>query len=209
MCRDAKAAPPRETTIPNAPSPPESSNDTRSVHRIPLLHDWHTHPMLYSAFLDAIDLMQIATRPQEAQNAIADHASMSLDAWTIAYGWDPQVLPLESLALDRIPQPVVLLHRSLHGVAINRAGHLLLVRQDSHAANSIDDPQWVEENLRRVLNLFVLPGASADRLRNFYRRLAREHGIWQADEMLLVAPEELRLFEEAGLGGRSPFLGIA
>jgi predicted amidohydrolase YtcJ len=205
MCRDAKAAPPRETTIPNAPSPPESSNDTRSVHRIPLLHDWHTHPMLYSAFLDAIDLMQIATRPQEAQNAIADHASMSLDAWTIAYGWDPQVLPLESLALDRIPQPVVLLHRSLHGVAINRAGHLLLVRQDSHAANSIDDPQWVEENLRRVLNLFVLPGASADRLRNFYRRLAREHGIWQADEMLLVAPEELRLFEEAGLGGRSVF----
>jgi predicted amidohydrolase YtcJ len=161
--------------------------------------------MLYSALLDAIDLMQIAGGPEEATEAIEHRASTAADAWTIAYGWDPLRHPLPSLALDRIPQPVVLLHRSLHGVAINLAGRPWLLRQDPQAARSIDDPHWVEENLRRVLNLFVLPGASTDRLRKFYHRLATEHGIWQADEMLLVAPEELRLFEEADLADRCLF----
>ena len=205
MSPDGDLADPHAAPIPTAPSQLESPNGPRSVHRIPLLHDWHTHPMLYSAFLDAIDLMQIAGGPAEATEAIEHRASTAADAWTIAYGWDPLRHPLQSLALDRIPQPVVLLHRSLHGVAINLAGRPWLVRQDPQAASSIDDPHWVEENLRHVLNLFVLPGASADRLRNFYDRLATEHGIWQADEMLLVAPDELRLFEEAGLGDRSLF----
>ncbi|MFN5850697.1 MAG: amidohydrolase family protein [Pirellulaceae bacterium] len=195
----------RQTQFPTAPSDRENTSCARSVHRIPLLHDWHTHPMLYSAFLEAIDLQQIDRSPQEVRNAIADQASTAPGAWTIAYGWDPHAIPLETLALDRIPHPVVLLHRSLHGVAINRAGRPWLEKRDPQAASSIDDPHWVEENLRRVLNLFVLPGASSDRLRNFYQRMAMEHGIWQADEMLLVDPDELRLFEEAGLSDRSLF----
>ncbi len=203
MSRNPEAAGNREAQVPVAPSPIVPPDGSQSVHRIPLLHDWHTHPMLYSVFLDAMDLKQIASNPHDAQDAIAEHASKSPDAWTIAYGWDPLDLPLESLALDRIPQPVVLLHRSLHGVAINRAGRPWLEKRDPQTASSIDDPHWVEENLRRVLNLFVLPGASTDRLRNFYQHLATEHGIWQADEMLLVDPEALQLFEAAGLRDRS------
>jgi hypothetical protein len=53
--------------------------------------------------------------------------------------------------------------------------------------------------------VFARGRASPARLQDFYRRLLEEHGVYHAEEKLLVDGEEIRLFEETGLAERPRF----
>lgn len=171
--------------------------------RIPLLHDWHTHPLLYAAFMDGIDLgRDPAATGEQAVGRI--RAAASGPGWTIAYGWNSGRYPLAKAEFDDLP-PLVVFNLSLHGLVVNDAGRDLLRRTDPVVADHLADQEWTERNLRRVLNVFATAGASADRLRRFYRWLLEEHGVYHAAEMLLVGADEVRLFGEAGLAGRTTF----
>ncbi len=178
----------------------------RVTFRIPLLHDHHTHPLLYAAFQDAVDLGADpgASTTEDAVRRIRERAAAGAAGWTIAYGWNSGRFPLAESALDDLG-PVVVLNLSLHGLIVNDAGRDVIGRSDPEAAGRLDDQDWVERNLRRVLNLFVTAGASAARLRGFHDRLLHEHGVLHAEEMLLVDAAEVRLFEEAGLLARTRF----
>lgn len=178
---------------------------TSESFRIPLLHDHHTHPLLYAAFMDGIDLNQASTETREqAINRIRDQARTTQQGWTIAYGWNSGRYALSKEEFDDLP-PLVILNLSLHGLIVNDAGQELLQRSDPVAAANLTDQDWYERNLRRVLNVFANEGASAERLARFFRRLLVEQGIYHAEELLLVDENEIRLFEEAELLGRTRF----
>lgn len=173
--------------------------------RIPLLRDSHTHPFLYAAFMDGVDLNRDRAETRDhAVGRIRERARAGLPGWTIAHGWNSGRYSFSAREFDDLP-PLVVLNLSLHGLIVNEAGRELLNRSDPVVAANLEDREWVERNLRRVLNVFANDGASAERLGRFFRRLLEEHGVYHAEEMLLVGENEIRLFEEAGLAGRTRF----
>ena len=188
------------------------------ARRIPFLRDRHSHPLLYAALMDSVDLNRPGESRESAiarvrERAFADRSSSrtaGVDApgsarsdWTIATGWNSGRIPLQKADFDDLP-PVVILALSIHGLIVNDAGRELMRDHDETVAANLDDQDWIERNLRRVLNVFANAGASADRLRAFFDRLG-PLGVYHAEEMLLVSEREIRLFDEAGLAGRTRF----
>src|SRR5262245_20652715 len=170
-------------------------------HRIPLLRDRHSHPLLYAALMDSVDLNHPTETRQSALERIRARAGGT--GWTIATGWNTGRIHLDKTDFDDLP-PVVVLNLSLHGLIVNDTGRELLRRSDETVAGRLDDQDWIEGHLRRVLNVFANAGASAARLRALFDRLA-DLGVYSAEEMLLVSEEEIRLFDEAGLADRTRF----
>src|SRR5262245_25569804 len=132
--------------------------------RIPLLRDRHSHPLLYAALMDAVDLNRPGESRDSAIERIRAQASAGGPAWTIATGWNSGRFPLSKADFDGL-SPVVVLNLSLHGLIVNDAGRELMRRHDEAVAAHLDDQDWIERNLRRVLNVFANAGASVDRLR--------------------------------------------
>ena len=91
--------------------------------RIPLLHDHHTHPLLYAAFMDGLDLGPFPddTR-EEAVARIRSHAAGP--GWSIAYGWNSARYALAKGDFDDLG-PLAVLNLSLHGLVVNDAGLVL------------------------------------------------------------------------------------
>jgi len=173
--------------------------------QIPLLKDHHTHPLLYAAFMDGVDLGRDRVETSEqAVKLIREQAKIGKPGWTIAYGWNSGRFPLSKRDFDDLP-PLVVLNISLHGLIVNDAGRAALEQADPIAAANLDDQHWLERNLRRVLNFFASDGVTPARLQRFFHWLLEEHGVYHAEEMLLVHEGEIGLFEEAGLLDRTRF----
>jgi predicted amidohydrolase YtcJ len=159
--------------------------------------------MLYAALLDAVDLNRFGETRDTAIERIREQAKTGGAGWTIATGWNSGRLVLDKADFDDLP-PVVVLSLSIHGLIVNDAGREVVRAQDEVMAAHLDDQDWIERNLRRVLNMFARAGASADRLEAFFDHLA-ELGVYSAEEMLLVGVDEIDLFDEAGLASRTQF----
>jgi predicted amidohydrolase YtcJ len=171
--------------------------------RIPLLRDRHSHPMLYAALLDSVDLNRFGETRESAIDRIRERAKAGDAAWTIATGWNSGRFALDKADFDDLP-PVVVLSLSIHGLIVNDTGREVVRTQDDVVADHLDDQDWIERNLRRVLNMFARAGASADRLKAFFDRLG-EIGVFSVEEMLLVGVDEIALFDDAGLASRTRF----
>lgn len=172
--------------------------------RIPLLRDRHTHPLLYAALRErGVELGPDAGWNRE--RAI-DHLRARAEGpgWTIAHGWNSGRYPLARDDFDGLP-PLVVFNLSLHGLIVNDAGRELLARHDPVVAAHLEDQDWIERNLNRVLNGFARDGATPERVARFYAWLLEEHGVVAAEEMLLVDEAEIGLFERAGLAERTRF----
>ena len=170
---------------------------------IPLLRDRHSHPLLYAALMDSVDLNRPGETRESAIERVRAAAARGGAGWTIATGWNSGRFSLDKADFDGLP-PIVVLSLSIHGLIVNDAGRLLLREHDETVAAHLDDQDWIERNLRRVLNLFARAGASAERLKTFFDRL-RAIGVHSAEEMLLVGEDEMQLFDDAGLAGRTQF----
>jgi predicted amidohydrolase YtcJ len=174
-------------------------------YHLPLLYDRHTHPMLYAALADGIDLNQpdVVTRRDALERIRARVRSQSSE-WTIATGWSSGRYPLSKQDFDDLP-PVVVLNISLHGLIANDAARARIRQHDGLVAEHLHDQDWIERYLRRVLNVFAKAGATTQRLRAFFESLLTDHGVYRVDEMLLVDEDEIRLCDEAGVGDRVRF----
>lgn len=173
--------------------------------RIPLLKDSHTHPLIYAAFMHGIDLGRDAPDSRStALELIHEHARSRHGGWTIAYGWNNARCTLSAEDFDGLP-PVVVFNLSLHGMVVNASGMALLERQSPGIAANVHNQEWVERNLLSVLNALARDTVSPALLQRFFRWLLEAHGIWQAEEMLLVDAWELELFDRAELSDRTRF----
>ncbi|MEO6222706.1 MAG: amidohydrolase family protein, partial [Vicinamibacterales bacterium] len=170
---------------------------------IPLLRDRHSHPLLYAALMDAVDLSHPGETRESAVELVRMRAVNGGTKWTMATGWHSGRFALDKADFDDLP-PIAILNVSLHGLIVNEAGRTLLLAYDELVAAHVDDQDWIERNLRRVLNVFARAGAKPDRLKAFFGRL-QEMGVHHVEEMLLVGEEEIRLFDKTGLAGRTRF----
>ena len=153
--------------------------------------------------MGAVDLNQPGETRESAIERVRTGAIDGGTRWTIATGWNSGRFSLDKSDFDGLP-PIVVLSLSIHGLIVNDNGRVLLRAHDEMVADHLDDQDWIERNLRRVLNLFARAGASAERLSTFFGKL-RQLGVHSAEEMLLVGEDEIQWFDDAGLANRTQF----
>lgn len=169
----------------------------------PLLHDHHTHPLLYAAFNSGVDLSD-ATSFEAAADLImwAAHRPQAPEV-IVAHHWKSNQFPIEQNQLEGLP-PVAVFNFSLHSVLVNEPARISLIKRFGETVSNLSNRAWYERNIRHVLNWFAMLGGSPDALDAFFTSL-EQLGIGSAEEMLLVGEQEIKWFEEAGLSHRTKF----
>ena len=169
-------------------------------HQIPLLADHHSHPLLYAAFAEAVDLSNVRSEEQACDLLNQAGRNRSL---VVGHGWKDNFFVFEPSRFESLP-PVAVFNLSLHNLQVNSAGRAELISVCGDEVAKLDDRHWYEANLRVVLNWFATLGGSADALKRFYEHL-ESIGVWSAEEMLLVSEQEIIWFDEADLADRTRF----
>lgn len=170
--------------------------------RLPLLHDHHTHPLLYASFRSAVNLESV----QDKETAVAmlrDQADASDGDLLLAYGWRSNLFAWTDKDLESFG-PVAIFNLSLHALRVNRAGREALRQRYGDDVDRIEDQDWYENHFRQVLNWFAVLHASVENLQSFFEHL-ESLGIYSAEELLLVNEAEIALFEQSGLASRTKF----
>ena len=171
--------------------------------KLPLLHDHHTHPLLYAAFNSGVDLSDATSFEAAADLIMSASKQPQAPEVVVAHHWKSNQFPIDQKQLESLP-PVVIFNLSLHGVLVNDTARGALIKRFGEVVSNISDPDWFERNLRHVLNWFATLGGSPDALATFFEHL-EQLGIGSAEEMLLVGEQEIEWFEEAGLSHRTKF----
>ena len=166
----------------------------------PLLHDHHTHPLLYAAFRQGVDLSDVGDFEQAA-DLIAQRSDG--ERLIVAHSWKSNRFDFEPKAFDSLP-PCAVFNLSLHGLLLNQRGESELKKKLGSDVEKVKDQLWLEENLRHVLNWFALLTGSPAALVDFYQYL-NTVGIHSAEEMLLIDGCEIDWYHETGLIDRTRF----
>ncbi len=170
-------------------------------HSIPLLADHHSHPLLYAAFGSAVDLSDVKNLDQACD--LINDAGSTESSIVVAYGWKDAYFSFPEERLTTLP-PVAVFNLSLHWLLVNPAGKQVLVGHYGSEIEKLEDREWYEANLRTVLNWFALLNGSPAALVSFFSHL-ETLGVWSAEEMLLVAEQEIEWFDEAALSERTRY----
>ncbi len=171
--------------------------------KLPLLHDHHTHPLLYAAFNSGVDLSDATSFEAAADLIVSASKRPQAPEIIVAHHWKSNQFPIDQKQLEGLP-PIAIFNLSLHGVLVNETARSSLIKRFGEAVSNLSDPDWFERNLRHVLNWFATLGGSSDALAAFFEHL-EQLGIGSAEEMLLVGEQEIEWFEEAGLSHRTKF----
>ena len=170
---------------------------------LPLLHDHHTHPLLYAAFYSGVDLSDATSFEAAADLITSASKRPQAPEVIVAHHWKSNQFPIDQEQLESLP-PVAIFNLSLHMVLVNETARGTLIKRFGEAVSNLSDPDWFERNLRHVLNWFATLGGSPNALAAFLEHL-EQLGIGSAEEMLLVGEQEIEWFEEAGLSHRTKF----
>ena len=166
-------------------------------HSIPLLKDHHTHPSIYAAMRDCLDLREIPTLEQ-ALERIRTHS----EGFQFVLGWTSTLHAFAPADLEKLP-PVFILSLSLHDFLMNSSGKSLLRETHPEIVAHVEDSEWIERKLPSVLKMIVeVMGCDPDRLGRFYAGLAQQ-GVWHAEEMLLPGPAVIDSLKTARLEART------
>ena len=169
---------------------------------IPLLRDRHTHPFLYASWIDGLSIHDAGSK-REAIARIEAHESRP-DEILIVQGWldsQFQISPADLASLG----PTTVFNLSLHGLVMNGPARVLIERELGDFECHWSDQQWLERNLRKILNAFAILNGNVDRLKRYYDWLHQEQGVIYAEEMLLAGEREIDIFREADLLDRTRF----
>ena len=172
------------------------------IIRLPLLHDHHSHPLLYASLGAALSLESVS-RKQDAMGLLEKHLASSEGSLALAYGWRSNQFQWTDADLEQFG-PLAIFNLSLHALVMNRAGADVLRDRYGDDVDKVSDQVWYENNFRRVLNWFANLNASAKSLNQFFDHLLTM-GVYSVEELLLVDEEEIDLFREAGLLERTKF----
>jgi predicted amidohydrolase YtcJ len=169
--------------------------------RIPLLKDHHTHPYLYAALANCLDISAINDKA-EALSKISER--FGEEEPVVVTGWYDCYFAFDQGELDAFP-PLVIFNISLHHMTMNAAAREKLAPLFPHVVEKYRHSGWVERNAPLMLNfLITLKRVGAEQLRKYFAGLARL-GVWYAEEMSLKDEKEIELFRDAGLTDRTRF----
>jgi predicted amidohydrolase YtcJ len=173
----------------------------RKMERIPLLKDSHTHPYLYAALGNCLDISSI-TGKKEAVSRITER--FATEEFVIVTGWYNSSFGFEDDELDVLP-PLVIFNISLHSMLMNAAARKRLAGSFPQVVENYLNGGWVERNAPLVLDFMVkTKPCGVGGLRSYFAGLARL-GVWYAEEMSLQGDAEVELFREASLIDRTSF----
>ena len=170
--------------------------------KIPLLHDHHSHPLLYAAFRKAVDLSEIKSF-EAAADLLVDNQREAEYGIALGFAWKDNFFAIDTTQLESLP-PCAIFNLSLHKLLINQAAKQLLLDIVGNEIEKVADADWYERNLRTVLNWFAKLGSSPDALVSFYDYL-QSVGVESAEEMLLIDSDEIDLYQSTGLTDRTKF----
>ena len=164
---------------------------------IPLLKDHHTHPSVYAAMGDCLDLREAPTLEQ-AMEQIRTRG----EGFQFVLGWTSSRYAFAPSDLEKLP-PVFILSLSLHDFLMNTSGKKLLHDTHPDIVAQVGNSDWIERNLPSILKMVVeVMGCDPDRLSRFYARLEQQ-GVWYAEEMLLPGANVIESLKAAGLLDRT------
>jgi predicted amidohydrolase YtcJ len=165
--------------------------------RIPLLKDNHSHPYLYAALSEAIDLRGVKTK-EEALNLLL----RSPHEFKIAYGWNDSQYSFTPDEFEHLP-PMVIIHTSLHRFILNAAAKNRLMNSHPEILGNCCNPQWVEKNFSRVLKFIMALNCCEKELLSYYFKLLLDQGTWYIEEMSLMGSSEIEMLSESDLFDRT------
>lgn len=169
----------------------------KRTHKIPLLKNHHTHPSVFAALRNGLDLSLYKAKP----DAVSALGGISQD-FSLALGWDNSRYVFGWEELDRLP-PLMICNVSFHEFLINRPAREKFAAEFPEVMGNIDDTDWVERNLHRILEFIAGASAVAARdMAGFYNSLAQE-GVWYAEDKLLPGAQFIDLYKNAGCFGRT------
>jgi len=169
----------------------------RQRHSIPLLKDHHTHPSVYAAMGDCLDLREISTLEQAMEQI-----RVRGEGFQFVLGWTSSRYVFAPSDLEKLP-PIFILSLSLHDFLMNTSGKNLLRETHPDIVAEVGNSDWIERNLPSILKMVVeVMGCDPGGLSRFYAGLKRR-GVWYAEEMLLPGSGVIDSLTEAGLMGRT------
>ena len=110
---------------------------------IPLLHDHHTHPLLYASFEQGVSLEPIESQT-EANDLIVDASKSGKSEITLAFGWRSNRFQWTDEELEKLP-PAAIFNVSLHELKLNQAGMDLVKKRYGEVAEKVRDQDWYED----------------------------------------------------------------
>ncbi len=178
-----------------------SSCATGKTMRIPLLRDYHSHPYLYAALGNCLDISAV-TDGYAALSLIRER--FTREDFVVVTGWFNSCFSFDDEELDMLP-PLVVFNVSLHSMLINAAAREALAGAFPQVVQNYRSAGWLERNATLALNFLVnVKPCGVEGLGSFFASLARL-GVWYAEEMSLQGDAEVALFGKASLMERTRF----
>jgi len=169
-------------------------------HKLPLLHDHHTHTSIYAALHNCIDLRFV----KEKSKALAQIGESNNEP-IIVLGWNNSLYDFSQAEIDKFP-PLIICNTSLHSFLINSPGRKKFREEHQKMIEHIDDETWVENNIYFILTTLArIRSTGIKQIKAFLDDLLQNHGIWRTEDMLLPDQETLHTYEKAGLLDRVGF----
>ncbi len=170
---------------------------------IPLLHDHHSHPSQYGAFIDSADISKIRNK-QKALSVINDISERG--KVNVVLGWNNSYFTFTDEELEILP-PVIICNISLHGFLYNEKAEEIVKEkhENTDILHKLKDSMWVEENLPQILKFLIqLEKLDKKKLNSLYNHLL-ENGIYRIEEMLLPSESCLEIFMKTVARDRTDF----
>ena len=163
---------------------------------IPLLKDHHSHPFLYTALQNCINLQSVNRKEDALSMMQAINQKIN-----IIVGWNNGLYSFQKEEIEALP-PCFILNTSLHDHLINTSAKEIL----KSCKNPYLEGLHQGETSPSILMKFVVSinPCGVKELKDFYQNLAKK-GVWYAEEMILISEEEIELFQKADYLKRTQF----
>ena len=167
--------------------------------QIPLLKDNHTHPSIWAALNDCVDLRTIKNK-EEALSIIKKKD----EDISIILGWNSGNYSFDKNDLNKLP-PVIICNASFHNFLINDTAKEMLSKTHRNIIKNIENKSWVEKNIPIVVKSIVsIKSCKIQQIKSFYDKILTE-GVWFAEDMLIPSEEILKTFKNSEFWDRTRF----
>ncbi|HJO95741.1 MAG TPA: amidohydrolase family protein [Victivallales bacterium] len=163
--------------------------------KIPLLKDHHSHPMLYTALQECLNISNIYCKKEAL--ALFHNLNNEINIITGWYNNRYTFIP-EDIETFR---PIIILNISLHTLVLNKGAIEFLQEKNSELAYKYNDKIWIERNLFKLVKTIVAIACTkhSEQLNTFYDSQLNKNGIYHIEEMSCCGEFEIDAYKVSNL----------
>lgn len=155
------------------------------IHRFPWRFDRHTHVSLYAALRACPSLAGL-----RRSEALALLGKLPAGQVTLVLGWHSSQHAFSAEELETLP-PLLLVNKSLHGIAMTPAARALLADLEPELVERHSDSAWCEQMLPRLMALYARFAPLTEGSLHAFMEDLQRLGIGAAEDMLLTDAQAL------------------